>query len=184
MFQKQFNISTLPTAFLRLLETTDERGARSSQQCIFTAALSVIIVVPLSLLLVAIFVLLVFRYVRHVKMEIEKEQRRSKIRSCVSQAHDLGFPMVVARAEALNTFGKLVAFEDALNQYLWHLQTMGMINTFLREQQQNIIFFSHQRLAWLQPDPKKVHYQAMVSATAAVVVEMQWSMQNCYLWVD
>ena len=56
-------------------------------------------------------------------MEIEKEQRRSKIRACVSQANDLAFLMVVVCAEVFNTFGKLVAFEDALNKHLWHLQT-------------------------------------------------------------
>ena len=44
--------------------------------------------------------------------------------------------------------------------------------------------FSHQWLGWEEPDPKNVHYTAMVLATDGVVIQMQWSMQNVYLWVD
>ena len=72
---------------------TDERGATSAQQCSFTAALSVIIALPLALLVVAIFVLLVFRYFRAVLRDIDKEQRRSKILACASQADNLAFQM-------------------------------------------------------------------------------------------
>ena len=81
--------------------------------------------------------------------------------------------MVTMCAEVFNSWGKLVAYEDALNQHLWHLQTMDMINTFLQEHQRKIIFYSHQWLAWLQPDPKGVQYHAMVRATDAIVVRMQ-----------
>ena len=35
-----------------------------------------------------------------------------------------------------------------------------------------------------QPDPQKVRYEAMVRATAAIVVRMQLSTQNCYLRMD
>ena len=75
------------------LKWTDERGATSAQQCSFTAALSVIIALPLALLVVAIFVLLVFRYFRAVLRDIDKEQRRSKILACASQADNLAFQM-------------------------------------------------------------------------------------------
>ena len=47
-----------------------------------------------------------------------------------------------------------------------------------------MIFFSHQWLGWEVPDPKNVHYTAMVLATDVVVIQMQWSMQNVYLLVD
>ena len=50
--------------------------------------------------------------------------------------------------------------------------------------QRKIIFVSHQWLAWTEPDPDLVHYNAMIKATEAVVVQTGWPLQTCYLWVD
>lgn len=47
-----------------------------------------------------------------------------------------------------------------------------------------LIFFSHQWLAWTEPDPHRVQYNAMVSALMELAKEKHLNLDNTYIWLD
>merc|ERR1719464_383826 len=61
--------------------------------------------------------------------------------------------------------------------YLIVLDTYERAKKFCEENE--VVFFSHQWLSWSEPDPKGVHYRAMVEAAELLIKS-----EDFYVWVD
>ncbi len=145
----------------------------------------VAIVLPGVCLLLALFVIGLFWFSRKLTRQHEEQRRRDKIHECIRNANDLAFPLMLIGAEGFGQLGRLVTYEDALNRgCLRSLATAAMTREFVIELRQRIIFSCHQWLGWTQPDPNRVHYTSIATATNAVAAQMGWPMQRCHLWVD
>mmetsp|Transcript_44199 Transcript_44199/g.127889 ORF Transcript_44199/g.127889 Transcript_44199/m.127889 type:complete len:1037 (-) Transcript_44199:121-3231(-) len=167
------------------MQTTRADGARTLDECHFNALFYVTVLVPAVVVIFALFAIGVVRFFRRRVRIIEQEQRRNKIIECIEHTNDLAFPLVLMSAETFRSLGKLMPYEDAQDQHiLCHLASMDKIREFLFEKHRKFVFFSHQWLAWTEPDPHNVHYKAIRDTMDATMAQMGWPVQSCYLWVD
>lgn len=69
-----------------------------------------------------------------------------------------------------------------------HFRPLQMLDTVESAKEfskkQTIIFFSHQWLAWEEPDPDNVHYKCMSEAVGTVLKRSRSSIENSWVWLD
>lgn len=164
-----------------LFQTTAGPGAdRCTKDIVFYIVFAF---VPILALLIFFAVVAGFVFYSKLLQRLDVQRRRDKVKDCIRGTNVLAFPLVVMNGETFEGLGKLVPYEYASNKHLlWQFPTLQTVKHFLR--QGRILFFSHQWLAWAEPDPSGVHYEAIVAATRAVVKQLRWPLRDCYLWVD
>eukprot|EP00966_Prymnesium_polylepis_P107740 2494253-Prymnesium_polylepis.2 len=87
---------------------------------------------------------------------------RKEVQATVDSTGSLAFGMVLVSAEDFLASARFSSFEvlrDTPHSPLKVLDTLDMAREFARDQ--TIIFFSHQWLAYDEPDPQGIHYKCM-----------------------
>ena len=86
----------------------------------------------------------------------------------------------------LNRFmnaGSMIIHEKARAQRaLWTLDTMDELKTFKKGKK--IVFFSHQWLAWSEPDPDCIQYKCMVAAFHELIKMKNLDLSKTFVWFD
>jgi len=108
----------------------------------------------------------------------------SQVEEAKQTVREIQAPMVLMKAVDFQSLGKPVPHETARNQGKLHfLDTMGdEMMEFMK--QFTVVFFSHQWLAWEEPDPTCVQYQVMVKAVDDIVTHEGISIDHVYVWYD
>lgn len=136
---------------------------------------------------------------------------QSKIDDALDSAGKLHFGMVVMSASDFLKYKKFVPHETLRDRFevkVHHIVISSEIGTLfhsacdnvlcssavqffdilsdIREfaEDQNIIFFSHQWLAWDEPDPHQVQFQSMERAIHQIIQKSGRPLEKTWIWLD
>jgi len=122
----------------------------------------------------------------------EEDARRVQgtVMDAIYKTVELGHPMVLVNAQTFVNNGRLVSYEVLRDRgKLTVLDTLAKIAAFASVHL--MIFFSHQWLAWNDPDPDGVHFRAMARAVARLQQMLpnptgsdMAALSDIYVWVD
>jgi hypothetical protein len=77
----------------------------------------------------------------------------------------------------------MVKHEEARAQRcFWTIDSMKELKEFKKGKV--LIFFSHQWLAWSEPDPHRIQYKAMIRAFHALIKEKKLDLSKTFVWLD
>eukprot|EP00966_Prymnesium_polylepis_P108780 2518021-Prymnesium_polylepis.1 len=111
---------------------------------------------------------------------------RKEVQATVDSTGSLAFGMVLVSAREFLASGRFMPFEalrDTPHSPLKVLDTLKEARDFARDQ--TIIFFSHQWLAYDEPDPERVHYQCMSTVVKNIVAQQGTpGLEATWVWVD
>ena len=166
---------------------TSPPNAQSESECQLTdAALLMAIVIPTGIVVFGVLLGLInLRFRKKIeKLEAEKRrQMQEKVNEATETVNHLAHPMVFVSAEWFLKAGRMVKHEDARTQHcLFTVDTMEELKGFKKGNV--LIFFSHQWLAWSEPDPEDLQYNAMVSALHELSEAKNLTLSNTYIWLD
>jgi len=115
----------------------------------------------------------------------KRDQARIKAKLCdaIQALSRLKFPMVLVNGDVFCKLGKLVPHEEARETgILTFLDTSKEARRFLESAV--VVFFSHQWLAYDEPDPDGHHYDCMQAALRRLARSRQVQLSEIHLWVD
>ena len=166
---------------------TSPPNAQSADECQLTdAALLMAIVIPTGIIVFGVLLGLInLRFKKKIaKLEAEKRrQMQEKVNEATETVNHLAHPMVFVSAEWFLNAGRMIKHEDARTKHcLFTVDTMEELKGFKKGN--TFIFFSHQWLAWSEPDPEDLQYNAMVSALKELKEAKKLSLSNTYIWLD
>jgi ABC-type branched-subunit amino acid transport system substrate-binding protein/uncharacterized membrane protein YgcG len=147
--------------------------------------LAEIVVYVLLGLIVVVGIVRMTRYALRVLADRRKlmESKAARCRLAQAASNTCDFPFCVVSLSAFLKHGKLHKHEDCrdANEIVF-LDTPERVQVFTAEH--SIVFFSHQWLAYDEPDPNGVHYRAMVRAAKTLCKDTGVAESDLYLWVD
>mmetsp|Transcript_3887 Transcript_3887/g.9103 ORF Transcript_3887/g.9103 Transcript_3887/m.9103 type:complete len:1377 (+) Transcript_3887:260-4390(+) len=166
---------------------TSPPDAQSADECQLTdAALLMAIVIPTGIIVFGVLLGLInLRFKKKIaKLEAEKRrQMQEKVNEATETVNHLAHPMVFVTAEWFLNAGRMIKHEDARTKHcLFTVDTMEELKGFKKGN--TFIFFSHQWLAWSEPDPEDLQYNAMISALKELKEAKNLSLSNTYIWLD
>ena len=166
---------------------TSPPDAQSADECQLTdAALLMAIVIPTGIIVFGVLLGLInLRFKKKIaKLEAEKRrQMQEKVNEATETVNHLAHPMVFVSADWFLNAGRMIKHEDARTKHcLFTVDTMEELKGFKKGN--TFIFFSHQWLAWSEPDPEDLQYNAMVSALKELKEAKNLSLSNTYIWLD
>ncbi|KAL3892752.1 MAG: hypothetical protein SGPRY_014821, partial [Prymnesium sp.] len=107
----------------------------------------------------------------------------SKIDDALDSAGKLHFGMVVMSASDFLKYKKFVPHETLRDRFeVKFFDILSDIREFAEDQ--NIIFFSHQWLAWDEPDPHQVQFQSMERAIHQIIRQSGRPLEKTWIWLD
>jgi hypothetical protein len=93
------------------------------------------------------------------------------------------YPMVLVKAEQFLLLRELLDYESARERGLHvMLDSMTAVDKF--EEQERIVFLSHQWTSHTVPDPSRVQFTTMLAALQRVMSAKGWNPSRVYVWVD
>ncbi|KAL1520605.1 hypothetical protein AB1Y20_022180 [Prymnesium parvum] len=106
---------------------------------------------------------------------------RKQVQASVDSAGSLAFGMVLVNARNFLRRGRFFPYEELRDaNELKMLDSINSARVFARNQ--TIIFFSHQWLAWDEPDPNCIHYQCMEEVVRHLTKKQ--SLDQVWVWLD
>ena len=132
-----------------------------------------------------IFCFMFFRFRKKLeKLEAEKRrQLQEKVNEATDSVNSLAHPIVLITAEKFMNSGKMVKHEEARAQQCFcTIDSMEELKSFKKGK--TLIFFSHQWLAWEEPDPDRVQYKAMIAAFKVLIKRDNIDIANTFVWLD
>lgn len=132
-----------------------------------------------------IFCFMFFRFRKKLeKLEAEKRrQLQEKVNEATDSVNSLAHPIVLITAEKFMNSGKMVKHEEARAQQCFcTIDSMEELKSFKKGK--TLIFFSHQWLAWEEPDPDRVQYKAMIAAFKVLIKRDNIDLANTFVWLD
>jgi len=166
---------------------TSPPNAESADECHLTdAARLMAIVIPTGIIVFGFLLGLInLRYRKRIAM-LEAEKRRQmqeKVNEATETVKHLAHPMVFVSSEWFLSSGRMVKHEDARTKHcLITVDTMEELKGFKKGN--TLVFFSHQWLAWSEPDPQCIQYDAMVSALKELSEAKKLNLSSTYIWLD
>lgn len=151
------------------------------------AARNMLIAVVGSVVALALLLLAWRQYHRHMRYReaaaAAEANTKKRIRDAVNMMQQLSFPFCLVRFSTFKQMGRLVTHEEARDSgSLLILDTWADAIAFGK--QHACCFNSHQWLAYREPDPKNVHYPAMVAAGEGLCAQQGIAEDALFMWVD
>jgi len=138
-----------------------------------------------------LFLLLCFgayRFALFIKkaLELKKKEEARKIARCrasIKAAVTLQSPAYLVSFKAFKDLGKLTMHEAARKGGLLHsIDEYEELVDFSTKHP--VIFFSHQWLAWSEPDPDKIQYNEMIESALELCKRNNYNPENLYIFLD
>jgi len=169
---------------------SDQDAKLNEGALVVDAQVLIIVAVAVSVALVVLACVCVGRRARkafqhYVELERGRKARRDEIiDQALRTTRELKFPMHVVDARTFLSLGSLVYFEQLRKQQSHVvLDSLEEIVSIMQAGKQ-IIFLSHQWLAFDAPDPLGVQYHVMIPAIEQVAAANGWRVDDCFVWCD
>jgi len=139
-------------------------------------------IVVLALICRAVWwVITTYRSKKRLKQKL-LEYMQNKVESCRLCLHKLEFPMILVRADRWCELKEFTPYEQLRDRFL--LKALDDLQSIAEFRNDNtIIFFSHQWLAWGNPDPDGKQWAVMQRATQ-FVVDQNHPLEKIWVWAD
>mmetsp|Transcript_27328 Transcript_27328/g.40396 ORF Transcript_27328/g.40396 Transcript_27328/m.40396 type:complete len:986 (-) Transcript_27328:398-3355(-) len=166
---------------------TSNWDAQSSSDCYFTESAKLLaIILPIGLAVFVIVLAIIVNRYRTKIANLEKERIRAmkdKILVANQSVNYLAHPMVLITATNFLEHGKMIKYEDARSQHLTiTIDTTEELKGFRRTNK--MVFFSHQWLAYAEPDPRRLQYDAMAGAIRYFLEKDTIEITQLFIWLD
>jgi len=121
---------------------------------------------------------------RDVERKLAFESHKNNVKSLIAESRIMSYPMCLMRYDTFSKLGKLVPHEQLRDTHkLVYLNTVRSVLR-LKRRKYYIIFFSHQWLSRMLPDPANDHYIDMMSALQGLAQMFKVRLDSLYIFVD